>query len=288
MSIDLRKLVAIVALLACGMSAARRVDNATYDASTLGAEAMWQIPRNAKQILFVAHGCQHSATDFWAPTAQCPQCLGLPEEVRITKQALEEGFAVIAISSNDRDFSRCWNFDVDGPRVKVAIERFRAAHGLQDLPLVAFGASSGGAFVLQLAAIMPVAAVVSQIMAIPPSMLPSPMPPTLFVHMAKDQRTAALVDKCVHRLQTLKGSSDAAAQIAVSTHRPTATSSPAPNSNDDPPTRPRSDPHPGVGAASVGRLLPRAYRGARAVGRQGVARGAARGPAPRLGWLPRR
>jgi hypothetical protein len=68
-----------------------------------GAEAMYELPATSPTaVLFVAHGCQHSATDFWAPTSAAPQCLGLPEEVRIVKAALRAGFAVIAISSQDR------------------------------------------------------------------------------------------------------------------------------------------------------------------------------------------
>ena len=42
-------------------------------------------------------------------------------------------------------------------------------------------------------------------MAIPPHMLTSqdnqPFPPTLFIHMARDSRTSALVDKCVRKLK---------------------------------------------------------------------------------------
>ena len=66
--------------------------------------------------------------------------------------------------------------------------------------MVGFGASSGGAFVLQLAERVPFAAIVSQIMAIPPHLLPPKMPPVLFVHMPRDARTAALVAKCLKKL----------------------------------------------------------------------------------------
>lgn len=167
-----------------------------------GAETMYQIPSSARGILFLAHGCQHSATDFWAPTAACPQCLGLPEEVRITKAALRAGFVVIAISSTDRHFTRCWNFDVDGPMVQAALAAFRQRNSLGALPLASLGASSGGAFVLQLVSLVPMAAVVSQIMAVPPYVLHESMPPTLFVHMPKDVRTASLVHKCVRKLRS--------------------------------------------------------------------------------------
>ena len=69
--------------------------------------------------------------------------------------------------------------------VKDALEAFRFVHSLPEAPLVALGASSGGAFALMLPSLVPnIKAVVSQIMAIPPAMLPDlKMPPTLFVHM---------------------------------------------------------------------------------------------------------
>ena len=34
---------------------------------------------------------------------------GLPEEVRITEAALAEGYIVVALSSQDRVHSRCWD-----------------------------------------------------------------------------------------------------------------------------------------------------------------------------------
>eukprot|EP00966_Prymnesium_polylepis_P141242 3261810-Prymnesium_polylepis.1 len=48
-------------------------------------------------------------------------------------------------------------------------------------------------------------AVVSQIMAIPPGMLTAhaerPFPPSLFVHMSRDEHTAALAKRCIRKLK---------------------------------------------------------------------------------------
>lgn len=204
-------------VLAATLSESREPGYASHLAG--GVEAMWQVPESPVAILFLAHGCSHSATDFWPPTPKAPKALGLPEEVRLVRAALSVRLAVIAISSSDRDV-RCWDFESDGPRVKDALTAFRAARSeLRGLPLVAMGASSGGAFVLQLPALVPVAAVVSQIMAIPPHLLPQPMPPTLFVHMPRDRRTASLVHKCVHHL---KQQGVAADQLEIAPQRPTA------------------------------------------------------------------
>ena len=88
----------------------------------LGTEAVWQKPSiTAKGLLFLAHGCNHGAIDFWPQSPRCAQCIGLPEEVRITKEALQAGWAVVAMSSSDRIGSRCWNFDIDGPAVAGAL-----------------------------------------------------------------------------------------------------------------------------------------------------------------------
>ena len=213
-----------------------------------GAAAVYQLPASKPRgVLFLAHGCNHRATDFWPQSSTCGSCVGLPEEVRITQDALDAGdadslsiqtragrplhclcslaavpsrqppvaavprlagLAVVAISSSD-EFSRCWHFDADGPTVKRALAQFVAAHGLAHLPLSALGASSGGAFVLQLPQLVHLHAVVSQIMAIPPAMLGGggggraerPFPPTLFVHMKRDEHTATMAKRCIRKLK---------------------------------------------------------------------------------------
>jgi len=168
-------------------------------------ETVYEKPASpARGIVVLAHGCQHSATDFWPHSTECAECIGLPEEVRIARAIVAAGWVAVAFSSADREMSRCWEFEVDGPRVLRALSKFRHRHGLDELPAAALGASSGGAFVLMLARELPLRAVVSQIMALPPAMLQgyngTPFPPTLFLHMPRDGRTAALVSKCVGRL----------------------------------------------------------------------------------------
>merc|ERR1719161_2146411 len=53
-------------------------------------EVIWEAPGAAPRgIFFAAHGCQHSAGDFWwSSDDTCSGCLGLPEELRIVKAAL--------------------------------------------------------------------------------------------------------------------------------------------------------------------------------------------------------
>jgi hypothetical protein len=48
-----------------------------------GAEVVWWAPAEPAQgVLFVAHGCNHGATDWLPPSDACPQCLGPMPEVR--------------------------------------------------------------------------------------------------------------------------------------------------------------------------------------------------------------
>lgn len=134
--------------------------------------------------LFVAHGCSHAATDFWPQSRSCPRCIGLPEEVNITARGLARGYAVVAVSSADREVHKCWDGSVgddgapspDTRNVLRVLATLAEREDLLGLPVYALGASSGGAFVLQLAAHAPGAAVslagiCSQVMALPPSML---------------------------------------------------------------------------------------------------------------------
>lgn len=212
----------LVLLLMALPSSEAQSSGAQYSAALGGvAEAMWELPaqRTPHAIMFLAHGCNHQGTDFWAPSTACPRCLNLPEERRIVRFALEAGYAVLAVTSQDR-MSGCWDFSTDGPIVRTVLAHWRSQVGLSaSLPLVALGASSGGAFVLQLPQLVPCAAIVSQIMAVPPSMLAANHPPTLFVHMPRDARTALYVTKCIKRLHSSGG---VAGSIEVHPQKPTA------------------------------------------------------------------
>jgi hypothetical protein len=53
----------------------------------------WQVPKNPKGAVFLAHGCVHSAYNFWPQSEACPECRGLPEELSHTLQALKLGYA---------------------------------------------------------------------------------------------------------------------------------------------------------------------------------------------------
>ncbi|KAF2302185.1 hypothetical protein GH714_033675 [Hevea brasiliensis] len=112
-----------------------------------GTDVIWQIPDSAKAVLFLAHGCNGRAVNFWDRSPSCPNCVGLPEERLLVLHALVHKFAVLTISS----MGRCWTFGEEMLIVKNIIRWWLWRNKLEKLPLVALGASSGGYFVSALA-----------------------------------------------------------------------------------------------------------------------------------------
>ena len=71
-------------------------------------EVLWELPPSPQGVLFVAHGCSHSGSDFWPKSGRCMHCLALPEEMRVREAALARGYAVVAVSSYNRE-TMCWH-----------------------------------------------------------------------------------------------------------------------------------------------------------------------------------
>ena len=200
-----------VAYVAKGWNAERRLIGENK------IEAIWEGPAatNAngeltatkpRGVLLALHGCKHSAKDFFANNTKCTECRGLAQEMAITRTALSRRFVVIAISS----FGTCWSRDVDGPRVDEVLETFFSDDALKDLPLYAFGASSGGSFVSELPFITHVTQIAGLIIQIAPGPRLSEMtptsdlaryPPTVFSHMPRDERTAEFVKASIEDLR---------------------------------------------------------------------------------------
>jgi len=167
------------------------------------AQQVYQTPeqvhkRASVAVLFLAHGCSHAATDFFDKGTQCARCIGLPIERRIVRESLKRGYTVVAISSIDREGSKCWHPDFDAPRISRGLEFVAETARLGRLPIVALGASSGGRMVHELAASdLPeslaapgrtrLAAAAVQIMPIPVGDVDDKYPPTILWHMPRDE-----------------------------------------------------------------------------------------------------
>lgn len=159
-----------------------------------GVEFVWQAPPAAKGVLAVLHGCSHRGTDAFPKSATCAECIGLPIETRVVAAALARGWAVAAVTSEDRR-SGCWGRG-DAPRVAAAVAHVRAKSGA-GAATATLGASSGGSMAT---AIPGVVGAVAQIM---PSHGPldGTHPPVRFVHMARDERRAAAIARQLHQLR---------------------------------------------------------------------------------------
>ncbi|CAI7881777.1 unnamed protein product [Closterium sp. NIES-54] len=181
-----------------------------------GREVVWQVPRGdlpLAGVVFFAHGCTHRATHFWPPHRACPSCLGLPEDMALVQHALKRRLAVIAVSS----LSTCWDTSfppersLDIPPVVQVLTTWRQQHHLRTLPLFALGASSGGYFISLLAHSIDLQALAIIISSGVKKAFDSPLPsgrqfpPTLFVHMPKDEQRAEAVERAVEILRS-KGS----------------------------------------------------------------------------------
>jgi len=124
------------------------------------SEVVYSIPTTKTKPIGIAlllHACTHNALKFFSPSSRkCQKCVGLSEEIRISRMLLSRGYAVLAITSSNRK-SGCWGGTLDSRNVQDSIVRFRKLL-LDEFQItsssivIAVGASSGGGFAAQLAA----------------------------------------------------------------------------------------------------------------------------------------
>lgn len=164
-----------------------------------GTDVIWQIPESPKAVLFLAHGCNGRAINFWDQSLECPDCVGLPEERLLVLNGLAHRFAVVTISSA----GRCWGLNEEVLIIKNIINWWISERKLEKLPLVALGASSGGYFVSVLANIMKFSGIVLMIAEgkFEQISIKKDYPPTLFVHMPKDLYRQQKIDEYVEVLK---------------------------------------------------------------------------------------
>ncbi|KAF5948337.1 hypothetical protein HYC85_014294 [Camellia sinensis] len=132
------------------------------------------------------------AINFWDKSSKCPNCIGLPEERLIVLHTLAHKFAVLTISSAGTR----WSVEEERMIVKGIIEWWVEKYKLEKLPLVALAASSGGYFVSMLATDMRFSSITVMISAglFHQMDITKDYPPTLFVHMPKDEARKQKID----------------------------------------------------------------------------------------------
>ncbi|CAA6665704.1 unnamed protein product [Spirodela intermedia] len=154
-----------------------------------GTDIIWQIPNSPKAVLFLAHGCNGRAANFWDRSPSCQNCVGLPEERLIVLQALHQKYAVLTISS----VGTCWSFGDEERRVRRIIQWWVGKHKIEKLPILALGASSGFSSI-----VLMIAEGLFDFMDIP-----SDYPPTLFVHMPKDRIRKLQIKRSMESLRNM-------------------------------------------------------------------------------------
>jgi hypothetical protein len=130
----------------------------------------------------------------------------LPEERRIVKLALEAGYLVFAVSSHPANRGKCWDYDRDARRVAKAWKHLQQSLAGVDrsVPLLALGASSGGALVARLPFKMPdIVAICVQIAAVDLSfeLIGHPYPASEWVYMSRDQAMLPQIQATVDSLR---------------------------------------------------------------------------------------
>ncbi|KAL2930831.1 Poly(3-hydroxyoctanoate) depolymerase [Bienertia sinuspersici] len=163
-------------------------------------EVIWQIPSHSKAVLFIAHGCGGTALNFWDPCPECLNCVGLPEEKQIVHDAIAQRFAILVITKTEE----CWSYEKDGLKVEEILKWWLEKHALVKHPFVGLGASSGGDFLSVLATKITFSSIVVMIASTrfdKMESIPNDYPPTLFVHMPKDERTKKKIDTQVEMLK---------------------------------------------------------------------------------------
>ncbi|BDA47549.1 hypothetical protein COCOBI_10-3970 [Coccomyxa sp. Obi] len=184
-----------------------------------GMEIVLVRSKDPRGVLLVLHGCMRRPTDWWHYDPACVTCIGLPEEMAISRAALARSFDVLALTPKEQAY-RCWDTEwptrsEDVPRVIAVWDDLEARdYGYKGLPKYALGVSSGGAMALVLAQFFPLQGISSQIMGIRPSLLTLPKnrttmngrpwryPPTFFVYMARDVAMAEWISLDADKLKS--------------------------------------------------------------------------------------
>ena len=143
-------------------TAVRLVSNST--------ETVFAIPdiKPIRGVIVLLHACTHNALKFFSQSPKCAMCVGLSEELRIARILLARGYAILAITSQDRA-SGCWS-NRDKANIQAALTEFHSILNLDLIPSnsIAIGASSGGRFAAELAADGVVKAALVMVMSLGP------------------------------------------------------------------------------------------------------------------------
>lgn len=185
---------------------ARFVDNTT--------EVVYSLPldKTHKGVALILHACTHSALKFFSPSASCEECVGLSEELRISRTLLQLGYSVLAVTSLNRK-SGCWA-GPDLPKLKAALGEFQQLLPEDSAtPVIAIGASSGGHFAANVAEQGVAQAALIMVMSIGPDLRnkllekKERMPPIYLAPMPRDKGTTSKAKSDYEEMKSVDASS---------------------------------------------------------------------------------
>lgn len=186
----------------------RRVNNTEYVYQLLSSNAISTPPTG---LVVLLHGCSHAGTDFFPRSSSCPMCLGLPVEVHITRMILSRNMVPLALTSANRHH-KCWSHEDDFHELSKILADFikQVLPENPRIPVIYFGASSGGAYAGMLSqfgqahGLAATGAIVEiSTTHVDPATPPAHVPTMVFIHMERDRRTASGVKHTQNFLQSI-------------------------------------------------------------------------------------
>ena len=181
-------------------------------------------PPNCKGVVLLLHACTHNALKFFSPHPEtCPQCVGLSEELRITRTVQDRGYLPVAVTSRDRKRG-CWS-DADVPRLQHVLDTMHQdwfVNGRDNqnpnnkFPVVvAVGASSGGFMAAKVAASGLVKAALVMVMGLQPALLDKLAAQQTTLYLAPMPRDSATLQRSRQNYQTLIEATNTSARVVL-------------------------------------------------------------------------
>ena len=154
-------------------------------------EVFFMMPTTeTRGVLIFFHGCNHAGGQ---------DMFELPEDRIVALAALNRGLAVLTPTSENRK-TGCWGHkDAEALEKNQVVDKWMASVGLSPaIPRMGMGASSGGAFLFSVHKSIGLASMASYVSGrgfSDSELAAGNVPPTMFVYMPKDWRTADKVEE---------------------------------------------------------------------------------------------
>lgn len=151
------------------------------------------------KLALLFHSCRHSMYNFFETSAHCAACIPMPEELRLTKGLLSQGYSVMAPQSTSK---RCWKSYIsqigsDYDILRTALNHIKETiikpgKDNPSLAMVGVGISSGGRFLSTISGLKAIHIIVASSLHLSETVTERPsIPAHSFTHMAEQDRGLA-------------------------------------------------------------------------------------------------